>query len=200
MSIMVFCAPAVAGKRHLPMRRAFWYAGALPPRNHFGSVDMCGRGGTGRRAALRSLWEKSRGSSSLLDRTSLRSRSEGRLPRRSPKGEVGLLPLRELRRGWPRHSSIETSALVKVGRVALSWHSLHFLFIEHVCILHSPTPWAVLRITKVLTIRYALAITVWNTIFCLLCEVSSGDGFTRRSLWRKFLGSKLTARGFLLRC
>ena len=69
MSIMVFCAPAVAGKRHLPMRRAFWYAGALPPRNHFGSVDMCGRGGTGRRAALRSLWEKSRGSSSLLDRT-----------------------------------------------------------------------------------------------------------------------------------
>ena len=29
----------------------------------------CGRGGTGRRAALRSLWEKSRGSSILLDRT-----------------------------------------------------------------------------------------------------------------------------------
>ncbi len=30
---------------------------------------MCGRGGTGRRAALRSLWPKGRGSSSLLDRT-----------------------------------------------------------------------------------------------------------------------------------
>ena len=32
----------------------------------------CGRGGTGRRAALRSLWEKSRGSSILLDRTILK--------------------------------------------------------------------------------------------------------------------------------
>jgi hypothetical protein len=30
---------------------------------------MCGRGGTGRRATLRSLWPKGRGSSSLLDRT-----------------------------------------------------------------------------------------------------------------------------------
>ena len=30
---------------------------------------MCGRGGIGRRAALRSLWGKTRGSSSLLDRT-----------------------------------------------------------------------------------------------------------------------------------
>jgi hypothetical protein len=30
---------------------------------------MCGRGGIGRRAALRSLWGNSRGSSSLLDRT-----------------------------------------------------------------------------------------------------------------------------------
>src|SRR5687767_10098664 len=30
---------------------------------------MCGRGGTGRRATLRSLWAKARGSSSLLDRT-----------------------------------------------------------------------------------------------------------------------------------
>jgi hypothetical protein len=29
----------------------------------------CGRGGIGRRAALRSLWGNSRGSSSLLDRT-----------------------------------------------------------------------------------------------------------------------------------
>src|SRR5947209_1381683 len=33
----------------------------------------CGRGGTGRRAALRSLWPKGRGSSSLLDRTSMQS-------------------------------------------------------------------------------------------------------------------------------
>src|SRR5271170_1448275 len=31
----------------------------------------CGRGGIGRRAALRSLWGKLRGSSSLLDRTKL---------------------------------------------------------------------------------------------------------------------------------
>jgi hypothetical protein len=31
--------------------------------------DQCGRGGIGRRAALRSLWPKGRGSSSLLDRT-----------------------------------------------------------------------------------------------------------------------------------
>ena len=30
---------------------------------------ICGRGGTGRRAALRSLWGKTRGSSSLLGRT-----------------------------------------------------------------------------------------------------------------------------------
>ena len=30
---------------------------------------MCGRGGIGRRAALRSLWGKTRGSSSLLGRT-----------------------------------------------------------------------------------------------------------------------------------
>ena len=33
--------------------------------------QTCGRGGIGRRAALRSLWERSRGSSSLLDRTIL---------------------------------------------------------------------------------------------------------------------------------
>ena len=32
-------------------------------------VRQCGRGGIGRRAALRSLWGNSRGSSSLLDRT-----------------------------------------------------------------------------------------------------------------------------------
>ena len=32
-------------------------------------ASVCGRGGIGRRAALRSLWGKTRGSSSLLDRT-----------------------------------------------------------------------------------------------------------------------------------
>ena len=32
---------------------------------------MRGRGGIGRRAALRALWDKTRGSSSLLDRTIL---------------------------------------------------------------------------------------------------------------------------------
>ena len=35
------------------------------------SQGFCGRGGTGRRAALRSLWALARGSSSLLDRTNL---------------------------------------------------------------------------------------------------------------------------------
>ena len=35
----------------------------------FSFLLMCGRGGTGRRATLRSLWAKARGSSSLLDRT-----------------------------------------------------------------------------------------------------------------------------------
>src|ERR1700748_473721 len=35
-----------------------------------GVSQTCGRGGIGRRAALRSLWGKLRGSSSLLDRTS----------------------------------------------------------------------------------------------------------------------------------
>ena len=33
------------------------------------SYPACGRGGTGRRATLRSLWANARGSSSLLDRT-----------------------------------------------------------------------------------------------------------------------------------
>ena len=32
---------------------------------------MCGRGGIGRRAALRSLWGNTRGSSSLLGRTKI---------------------------------------------------------------------------------------------------------------------------------
>ena len=40
------------------------------------SLMTCGRGGTGRRAALRSLWPKGRGSSSLLDRTSMRARPD----------------------------------------------------------------------------------------------------------------------------
>src|SRR5205085_3187534 len=43
----------------------------------------CGRGGTGRRAALRSLWPKGRGSSSLLDRTSIKGEGVLRLRRRS---------------------------------------------------------------------------------------------------------------------
>ncbi len=36
-------------------------------------IVICGRGGIGIRATLRSLWGKTRGSSNLLDRTSLRS-------------------------------------------------------------------------------------------------------------------------------
>ncbi len=43
----------------------------LPRSSRFGrSFGLeCGRGGTGRRATLRSLWANARGSSSLLDRT-----------------------------------------------------------------------------------------------------------------------------------
>jgi hypothetical protein len=42
----------------------------LPDAGTFaGLVKMCGRGGTGRRASLRSMWANARGSSSLLDRT-----------------------------------------------------------------------------------------------------------------------------------
>src|SRR5690242_9152819 len=53
----------------------------------------CGRGGTGRRAALRSLWPKGRGSSSLLDRTSTRSRvlsDSGRCGSRCRRGHLRL--------------------------------------------------------------------------------------------------------------
>ena len=50
--------------------RAFATGRALPVVALPASYLMtCGRGGTGRRAALRSLWPKGRGSSSLLDRT-----------------------------------------------------------------------------------------------------------------------------------
>src|SRR5262249_60338294 len=40
----------------------------------------CGRGGTGRRASLRCLWEKSRGGSSPLDRTIVSFLGSLRLP------------------------------------------------------------------------------------------------------------------------
>ena len=48
---------------------AFARGTRLPTPRPPGPYSMCGRGGTGRRAALRSLWPKGRGSSSLLDRT-----------------------------------------------------------------------------------------------------------------------------------
>ena len=38
-----------------------------------GPARQCGRGGIGRRAALRALWARARGSSSLLDRTIVRT-------------------------------------------------------------------------------------------------------------------------------
>src|SRR5690606_30033810 len=44
-------------------------ARSYPVPDPFRPYMMCGRGGTGRRATLRSLWPKGRGSSSLLDRT-----------------------------------------------------------------------------------------------------------------------------------
>src|SRR5690606_13156933 len=49
-----------------PLLRARTYPGGAGVN---GSLFTCGRGGTGRRATLRSLWAKARGSSSLLDRT-----------------------------------------------------------------------------------------------------------------------------------
>ena len=66
-----------AGKkvcRWLLRRSKSFARGALLPRrvgpaNARRPVRLCGRGGTGRRATLRSLWPKGRGSSSLLDRT-----------------------------------------------------------------------------------------------------------------------------------
>src|SRR5436190_15705983 len=47
----------------MPKWGVLWRREAAP------SATTCGRGGIGRRAALRSLWGKLRGSSSLLDRT-----------------------------------------------------------------------------------------------------------------------------------
>ena len=44
-------------------------SGALSIRSFTFWSSRCGRGGTGRRATLRSLWANARGSSSLLDRT-----------------------------------------------------------------------------------------------------------------------------------
>ena len=45
--------------------------GFVTPPRPVKRQGKCGRGGTGRRAALRSLWGKTRGSSSLLDRTKI---------------------------------------------------------------------------------------------------------------------------------
>ena len=57
---------------HTPLLRARSYPGG-PAAPHIANARLpfrfCGRGGTGRRATLRSLWAKARGSSSLLDRT-----------------------------------------------------------------------------------------------------------------------------------
>src|SRR5512139_3301297 len=58
----------------LPAWFGFARGRALPwaaPLRHALPFHECGRGGTGRRATLRSLWAKARGSSSLLDRTSM---------------------------------------------------------------------------------------------------------------------------------
>ena len=57
------------GKRDCAAYIALLEAPACHAGPRAGGSQMCGRGGTGRRAALRSLWPKGRGSSSLLDRT-----------------------------------------------------------------------------------------------------------------------------------
>ena len=59
-----------------------------------GFLMTCGRGGTGRRAALRSLWPKGRGSSSLLDRTITRYNRYG------VAGAVSAAAIRAGARGW----------------------------------------------------------------------------------------------------
>src|SRR6056297_1027722 len=50
--------------RNLPLPPIATFANDPPTKSR-----QCGRGGIGRRAALRSLWGNTRGSSSLLDRT-----------------------------------------------------------------------------------------------------------------------------------
>jgi hypothetical protein len=58
------------GRRHCaPVGALLEAAPCQAPHASCGAFHECGRGGTGRRAALRSLWPKGRGSSSLLDRT-----------------------------------------------------------------------------------------------------------------------------------
>src|SRR4051794_23203883 len=91
----------------------------------------CGRGGTGRRAALRSLWPKGRGSSSLLDRTTschleiARGTISARCRRRSFRAELARLgaeafPKRtaeidpaELRRGPHQHPRLRIAIMAR---------------------------------------------------------------------------------------
>ena len=56
-------------QKPLPAPERFARGVRLPAAGRSRRYDTCGRGGTGRRAALRWLWPKGRGSSSLLDRT-----------------------------------------------------------------------------------------------------------------------------------
>src|SRR5438876_10441804 len=60
------------------------------PIPKWGFAHPCGRGGIGRRAALRSLWRKLRGSSSLLDRTSRHPRLNTRSRRAARAGALDL--------------------------------------------------------------------------------------------------------------
>src|SRR6476619_7012821 len=68
-------------------RRAAVPVTAAHPPAH---LMTCGRGGTGRRAALRSLWPQGRGSSSLLDRTITRSQHAGGMLDRVIKWEADM--------------------------------------------------------------------------------------------------------------
>src|SRR3954453_12555975 len=92
LGIVPFWTELGCSRAALRGRSAFARGRALPvpalsQPAHF---MTCGRGGTGRRAALRSLWPKGRGSSSLLDRTSI-ARS-GRMSRQFGRGDVHLGP------------------------------------------------------------------------------------------------------------
>ena len=107
--------------RHWPALRAsgaFARGRALPVPARFEPAHFmtCGRGGTGRRAALRSLWPKGRGSSSLLDRTITCDMPGVRTCRGSSATERGS----RRRRRWPRPAARPRAGSSPGARPAVS--------------------------------------------------------------------------------
>ena len=105
-----------------------WVAVGLDQSEGAGVFMTCGRGGTGRRAALRSLWPKGRGSSSLLDRTICFDRvalsghgGAGRSQRRVALGEASGRP-RRARADLSRRACRDArAALPFVGGILPAW-------------------------------------------------------------------------------